>query len=231
MVILGGLELVAVGYVIHKHAQNKKEKQRIAEEAAALEEQQYRVFPSDRRGRHAHSQHRRRRSHSRRRHSADGRFKKESPRPLMPDSRPPQYNAAPVPMQKPFQRPSTYPQPFQSPNAPLQPPQQRPQPQMQAQLQPQHRHQSQPQAQYPPDIKYGWIDEPARPALQQDPYFPPTGWPAHWEQSRTAGPQIPESSRGRQERRPESPHVRFAPPRHTASVRSSSRSPPPSYRA
>ncbi|KAL2072203.1 hypothetical protein VTL71DRAFT_11546 [Oculimacula yallundae] len=229
MVILGGLELVAVGYVIHKHAQNKKEKQRIAEEAAALEEQQYRIFPSDGRGRHAHSQHRRRRSHSRRRHSADdGRRRKESPRPPMPVTRPPQYNVAPAPMQKPLQRPSTYPQPLQRPNAPLQP-QQRLQPQVQ--LQPQPQHQSQPQTQYPPDIKYGWTDEPVRPAMQQDPSFPPTGWPSHWEQSRAGGAQPPGSSRGREERRPGSPHVRFDSSRHAASVRSSSRSPPPSYRA
>ncbi|KAH7369826.1 hypothetical protein BKA65DRAFT_5853 [Rhexocercosporidium sp. MPI-PUGE-AT-0058] len=206
MVILGGLELVAAGYIIHKHAQNKKEKQRIAEEAAALEEQQYRIFPSDGRGRHSHSQHRRRRSHSRRRHSTDGRRRKESPRPPMP-------------------RPNTYPQPLQRPNAPLQP-QQRPQPQLQPQSQPQ----PQPQTQYPPDIKYGWTDEPARPPQQQDPSFPPTGWPAHWEQSRTGGTQRLEPSRGRQDRRAESPHVRFGPTRHTASVRSSSQSPPPSYR-
>ncbi|KAG4437012.1 hypothetical protein IFR05_007516 [Cadophora sp. M221] len=226
MVILGGLELVAAGYIIHKHAQNKKEKQRIEDEAAALEEQQYRIFPSDGRGRHSHSQHRRRRSHSRRRHSTDGRHRKESPRPPMPVSRPPQYNIAPAPMQKPLQRPNTHPQPLQRPNAPLQP-QQRPQ----AQPQPQSQPQPQPQTQYPPDIKYGWTDEPARPPQQQDSSFPPTGWPAHWEQSRTAGTQRPESSRGRQERREDSPHVRFGPSRHTPSVRSSSRTPPPSYRA
>ncbi|KAK0118478.1 hypothetical protein ONS95_012763 [Cadophora gregata] len=176
MVILGGLELVAVGYIIHKHNQNKKEKQRIEEEAAALEEQQYRIFPSDGRGRHSQSHHRRRRSHSRRRHSADGKYRKESPRPPMPVARPPQYSSAPTPIQKPLQMPNNHPQLLHRPNAPPQP-QQRPQPQFQAQ--------PQPQAQYPPDIKYGWTDEPTRRPSQQDPRFPPTGWPAHWEQSRT----------------------------------------------
>ncbi|KAG4421424.1 hypothetical protein IFR04_005483 [Cadophora malorum] len=222
MVILGGLELVAAGYIIHKHNQNKKEKQRIEEEAAALEEQQYRIFPSDGRGRHSQSHHRRRRSHSRRRHSTDGKYRKESPRPPMPVARPPQYNSTPALVQKPLQRPNTHPQPLQRPNAPLQP-QQRPQPQPQPQ--------PQSQAQYPPDIKYGWTDEPARPPQQQDLTFPPTGWPAHWEQSRTGSAQRPEPSRGREERRSDSPHVRFGPSRHTPSVGSSSRTPPPSYRA
>merc|ERR1711964_793137 len=133
------------------------------------------------------SHHRRRRSHSRRRHSTDGKYRKESPRPPMPVARPPQYNSTPALVQKPLQRPNTHPQPLQRPNAPLQP-QQRPQPQPQPQ--------PQSQAQYPPDIKYGWTDEPARPPQQQDLTFPPTGWPAHWEQSRTGSAQRPEPSRG-----------------------------------
>lgn len=222
MVILGGLEIVAAGYIIHKHNRNKKDKQRLADEAAALEEQQYRIFPSDGRGRHSRSEHRRRRSHSRRRHSSDAKYRQESPRPPMPQARPPpQYNVAPAPIMKPIQRPNTYPQPLQQPNAPFQPQQKPVQPQPQqrpAQFQPQ------PQSQYPPDIKYGWTDEPARPQQppQQDLNYPPTGWPAEWNSQ--AG-----SSRGR-ERRSDSPHVRFEHGRRPASVRSSSRSPPPSYR-
>merc|ERR1711977_130016 len=175
-----------------------------------------------RRGRRSQSHHRRRRSHSRRRHSTDGKYRKESPRPPMPVARPPQYNSTPALVQKPLQRPNTHPQPLQRPNAPLQP-QRRPQPQPQPQ--------PQSQAQYPPDIKSGWPDEPARPPQQQDLTFPPTGWPAHWEQSRTGSAQRPEPSRGREERRSDSPHVRFGPSRHTPSVGSSSRTPPPSYRA
>lgn len=36
MVLLGGLELVAAGYIIHKHQKNKREKRRLQEEADAL---------------------------------------------------------------------------------------------------------------------------------------------------------------------------------------------------
>jgi len=41
MVILGGLELAAAGYIIHKHRKNKREKQRLQEEEAALQQEQY----------------------------------------------------------------------------------------------------------------------------------------------------------------------------------------------
>ncbi|KAI9052440.1 hypothetical protein LZ554_003786 [Drepanopeziza brunnea f. sp. 'monogermtubi'] len=220
MVILGGLELVAAGYILKKHCDNKREKQRIEDEAAALEEQQYRIFPSDGRGRHSQSQHRRRRSHSRRRHSTDGKYRTESPQPPVPSLRLPQYINAPAPgnMQNPMQNPITYPPPPQRPNGPQPQQQQRP---------------SQPQqARYPPDIKYGWTDdEPARPMRQQDVNGPQTGWPAQWEQSGASSAPRAESSRGRQEMRTDSPHVRFASERYSPSVRSESRSPPPSYRA
>ncbi|EKD15038.1 uncharacterized protein L3040_003762 [Drepanopeziza brunnea f. sp. 'multigermtubi'] len=213
MVILGGLELVAAGYILKKHCDNKREKQRIEDEAAALEEQQYRIFPSDGRGRHSQSQHRRRRSHSRRRHSTDGKYRKESPQPPMSSARPPQYINVPAPGN--MQNPITYPPPPQRPNGPQPQQQQRP-------PQPQ-------EAQYPPDIKYGWTDdEPARPLRQHDVNDPPTGWPANWEQSVASRA---ESSRGRQEMRTDSPHVRFASERYSPSVRSESRSPPPCYRA
>ena len=39
MVILGGLEIVAAGYLYHKHEQNKKERERLREEDEALEEE------------------------------------------------------------------------------------------------------------------------------------------------------------------------------------------------
>jgi hypothetical protein len=41
MVIFGGLELVAAGYILHKHNQNKRERRRLEEDAEILEEEQY----------------------------------------------------------------------------------------------------------------------------------------------------------------------------------------------
>jgi hypothetical protein len=101
--------------------------------------------------------------------------------------------------------------------------------------------QPQPQAQsYPQDVKYGWTDDQSAQRPPQGGNFPPTGWPAEWQQSQGASssshtPQAQrpraEPSRGRSGGRPEdSPRVRFAAPRRSPSVRSLSRSPPPSYR-
>jgi len=61
MVILGGLELVAAGYLMHQHNKNKKDRQRIDEAALALEEQGY---PLQEDG--SHRRHHRRHSHDRR---------------------------------------------------------------------------------------------------------------------------------------------------------------------
>ena len=62
MVLLGGLEIVAAGYLIHKHNKNKKERARLEEEVAALEESSYPLFEADqrppRRHTHSHSQSR-----------------------------------------------------------------------------------------------------------------------------------------------------------------------------
>jgi hypothetical protein len=88
-------------------------------------------------------------------------------------------------------------------------------------------------------VKYGWTDDGQQRRPQHDPNAPPTGWPAEWQQSQGSSSRPPqqqrqtaESSRGRADRRPEeSPRVRFSAPRHSPSVRSLSRSPPPSYRA
>lgn len=59
MVLFGGLEIVAAGYLIHKHKQNKRERERLEEEAAALTEQQYPLQESSRLSRphrrHSHS--------------------------------------------------------------------------------------------------------------------------------------------------------------------------------
>ncbi|KAE8445588.1 hypothetical protein EG329_013221 [Mollisiaceae sp. DMI_Dod_QoI] len=239
MVLLGGLELVAAGYIIHKHQQNKRDKQRLDDEAAALEEEQYHLFPPDD-GRNSRSDNRRRRSHSRRRHSYDrydrhdrphshdGKYRRESPSPRpKPILKPTNYSNP----QLAQQRPPPY-------NAALATPPmaaaQRPAPQAQPQPQPA------PQS-YPQDIKYGWTDDqPSQQRPPQNQNYPPTGWPAEWQQSQGAGSssrppqprQTAESSRGRSDRRPEdSPRVHFAAPRHSPSVRSLSQSPPPSYRA
>lgn len=209
MVILGGLEIVAAGYLIHKHNQNKRDKQRLEDEAAALEEQQYRIFPSD--GRHSSSQHRHsrrrsrsreRQSHGRRRHSTDGRYKHDSPRPSKPAlvMAPAIHQAAQPPAYNPI------------PQTTAQPP--------------------------PQDMKYGWRDDEPVHGQRPNGQFPPTGWPAEWAQSQTALPngnlQPPQqrrgrSSRGHSETRSEAntSRVRFA---ISPSARSASRSPPPSYR-
>ncbi|KAG9242776.1 hypothetical protein BJ878DRAFT_481715 [Calycina marina] len=55
MVILGGLEIVAAGYLIHKHKKTKRERERLAEEAAALEESSYPLFSDCHH--HNHSSH------------------------------------------------------------------------------------------------------------------------------------------------------------------------------
>lgn len=208
MVILGGLEIVAVGYVIHKHAQNKKEKLRIEEEREEREEREYR---------------RQHRSHSRRRHSRERRhsydngkhdYRRESPRPPMPA----------MPVIRPAMKPAVQ--------------QQIPPQSMAQQMRPPPPYASVPTASSQPqqDIKYGWTDEPAQQQPpQHDPSFPPTGWPAHWAQSQTPSSSSTHLAPNSHSRRGEgrassaSPHVRFAEPRKGA--RSPSISPPPSYRA
>lgn len=242
MVLLGGLEIVAAGYLIHKHQQNKKDRQRLEDEAAALEESQYRIFPPDQRP--SSSQHRRRRSHSHEReerhsherrdrrdrydrpHSADGKYRRESPR--RESVRPPkaQMNIPPPQQQQMPIQPSFIPPPAPQQSAMRPPPP------------PLYNTVPTATAAPPQDVKYGWTDESARRPLQ-DPNYPPTGWPAHWAQSqtppaRTGTPQSQrgEPSRGRHERRNPTPEantsrVRFAVP---DDERSPSRSPPPSYR-
>ncbi|PBP23084.1 hypothetical protein BUE80_DR005695 [Diplocarpon rosae] len=218
MVILGGLELVAAGYIIHKHLQNKKERQRLEDEAAALEEEQYRIFPPDEPGRRSQSQHRRRRSPRRPTHSADSEYRRdETPRQQSPASRPSASNGGPAPAQKPLQRPNSPPQPLHQVLAPQRLPQPYPQPR--------------PETHYPLDVKYEWTheEESAKPPRQHDLGDSPTGGPPHWEQMNTSTRRA-ESSRGRRGRM-DSPPVEFGPSRDAPSVRSASRSPPPSYTA
>ncbi|ATZ49457.1 hypothetical protein BCIN_04g06030 [Botrytis cinerea B05.10] len=61
MVILGGLELLAAGYLIKQHLKHREEKQRLENEALDLDEQSYRIYSPDRAGP----------GHRRRRHSYD----------------------------------------------------------------------------------------------------------------------------------------------------------------
>lgn len=153
MVILGGLELVAAGYLINRHQKNKQEARRLQEEEEALEESRYRIHSADnagpgRRRSHSHDRHDHKRSHSHRRHSHDGRHSHDRrddrkynyerpPRDARPhaNSAPPPTYATAVPVVAQTVRPAQ-----------------------------------------PPAMA------PVRPPVQ-DPSFPPTGWPAHWEQS------------------------------------------------
>jgi hypothetical protein len=59
MVLLGGLELVAAGYIIHKHNKNKREKRRLQEEADAIEAERLNVAgpSSSHRRTHSHDGH------------------------------------------------------------------------------------------------------------------------------------------------------------------------------
>jgi len=230
MVILGGLEIVAAGYLIHKHQQHKKDRALAEEEEAYLEEEEDRKHRS--RHGHGHGSHSRRRHSRERRHSYDEgkhEYRRESPRPRPARSamRPPAPQQVPPPvMAQQSMRPPVPPMSAQSMEAP--PP-----------------YNAVPTATPQPaqDIKYGWTDEPTpqqQQPPQQDPNYPPTGWPQHWPQSQTPDPsarlgppssyQRDESSRSRENRRAASasPHVRFAVPRRG---RSPSASPPPTYRA
>jgi len=136
MVILGGLELVAAGYLINKHSKNKKEKRRLEEEEeAALEEEEDRLQyqPSSHHQRHSYD---RKYSHDQK-HSHDGKHShdRKHSRRRSPE------------------RPNYTPKPILVNGAP----------------------------QYIPNT----------PAVNSAPSqaYPPTGWPAHWEQSRHPTPQ------------------------------------------
>lgn len=190
MVVFGGLELVAAGYLIHKHNQNKRERALIREEAAALEEQQYPLQdepPYTRPHRHSHShgreetkeerkeRHRRRRSRERRERE---RWEYEN------SARPGRDHSAPPKMQvSKQQRPAAFPGHPQAQT-------QTPQPGGIVTGWPGHWQQTQtpatpppPHAQppppppamnpngYPQDVKYGFV--PEIPHDQYPPYPPP----------------------------------------------------------
>ncbi|PQE07439.1 hypothetical protein CJF30_00007157 [Rutstroemia sp. NJR-2017a BBW] len=77
MVILGGLELLAAGYLLNRHLKHKEEKQRLEIEALDLEERSYPIYSADDAGprrsrRHSHDRERdRKERRQRRRDSPD----------------------------------------------------------------------------------------------------------------------------------------------------------------
>lgn len=205
MVLFGGLEIVAAGYLIHKHKQNKRERARLDEDAAALEEEQYPLQERPRphrRHSHAHShshsdddgerKERRRRRRSRERRERDK---------LEYDGRPPRQSSAPPKMEPP--------QPAQVQVEPgivtgwpthwkqsQTPPTSAPQPQVV------------PPNQYPQDVKYGFV--PEIPHDQYTPYPPPpfAAGPApqrHEEERRGRADKL--EVRGRHSRRSVSPNL------------------------
>jgi len=127
MVILGGLELVAAGYLLREHAKNKRDRRDLRQEAETLEDTQYEVEQEERRRRRTHS-------HNGRHHHR-------------PDSRE------------------------------------------------RRHHYADPKPPYNPNLTYGSQPQgPPRPSsvppmMQTTPNYPPTGWPAHWDQSHRPGPE------------------------------------------
>jgi hypothetical protein len=98
MVVFGGLELVAAGYLIHKYNKTKEEQRRIEEEEERLERLE----------RRSRSDYRRKHSHERRRHSRDRKRRYDDekhshePRPqylTQPAPQPPRASSAPPPME------------------------------------------------------------------------------------------------------------------------------------
>ncbi|KAK2628992.1 hypothetical protein QTJ16_002095 [Diplocarpon rosae] len=202
MVILGGLELVAAGYIIHKHLQNKKERQRLEDEAAALEEE------------HTDEDNRLvARRIPRIANTGGTRAQGNSHQPRGHQLR----TGAPRRRRNHFNGRIPPPQPLHQALAPQRLPQPYPQPR--------------PEIHYPLDVKYEWTheEESAKPPRQHDLGDSPTGGPPHWEQMNTSTRRA-ESSRGRRGRM-DSPPVEFGPSRDAPSVRSANRSPPPSYTA
>jgi hypothetical protein len=237
MVILGGLEIVAGAYLINKHVKNKKERARIEDERQRLEEEQYHLSPPREQRSHRHHRSHSERPHSRERRDGDGRResrrrdsddrkhpnerKHSHERRLRKENRPASTSPAPA-----YYKPQTA-----SPRPPVQQPYiPSPMPQHNMpQTAPVIHHPVQPQAQQPPypqDIKYGWTDNgPSSSAQNLQQGFPPTGWPAHWEQSQR--PETPNDPYGRarskSEIRPNESRVRFDLPGERSS------SPPPRY--
>jgi len=176
MVILGGLELVAAGYLIHKHNKNKRERALLREEAAALEEEQYPLQDSRHSHSHSHSldreetrderkeRHRRRRSRERRKREKweyenggrEGRDHSAPPRIHVPVQQPPVF---PVQTQHPQPGgfpPTGWPSHWKQSQTPPTPPPQNPFPTN--------------ANRYPPDVKYGFVPEIAH---EEYPSYPP----------------------------------------------------------
>lgn len=210
MVLFGGLEIVAAGYLLHKHNQCKKERIRLEEEAAALEEQQYPLQEKPRphrRHSHSHSEEDEERRERRRRRRSRERREREK---FEYEGRPPRMNSAPpgapkMQTQRPAPRPAQvqvepgvvagwpahWKQTQQPPTAPPQP-QQMPIP----------------ANQYPPDIKYGFV-----PDIPHDRYpsYPPPPFSAgpapHPRHDERRGRAETLEVRGRHSRRNASPNL------------------------
>ncbi|KAH6664078.1 hypothetical protein B0J14DRAFT_251662 [Halenospora varia] len=245
MVLLGGLEIVAAGYLINRHQKNKRERERIEAERLALEESSYHIFPPSSSERHRRSRSERRydddrdrrdgrdgrerRSSRERRRSKERRERRDSEgrRPVRPasmDPVPPRYESSSRPSKQSAPRPPVAHVPQ------FIPPPQQPIPQ-QAYTPPPPPQQPQAQ-QYPPDIKYGWTPSSSPPPSSSSSSVagPPTGWPSHWEQSqrpeRSALRPDNESGRGRSNSR-----VRFdVSGEPQPGERARSWSPPPEYK-
>ncbi|EPE30812.1 hypothetical protein GLAREA_03779 [Glarea lozoyensis ATCC 20868] len=180
MVILGGLEIVAGAYLINKHVKNKRERQRLEEERQRLEEEQYHIFPPRERPHRHHRSHserpqsrdRRDRHGSResRRRDSDERRSRKEDRPASMSPAPSYYKPQNIPSRPLVQQP--YIPPPHSQHIPHVAP---------ATQSTQQPHAPQP---YPQDIKYGWTEDGSSASSQsQQQGFPPTGWPAHWDQT------------------------------------------------
>jgi len=251
MVLCGGLELVALGYVIHKHQKNKRERELLKGEVAALEEQQYPL--QERPHRHTHSnshsldrqesreerreRHRRRRSKERREREkwefehGGGREYMASPKIHAPHVRPP-IIVAPGQTQTP--QPNGY------------PPTGWPSNWKQAHTPPTPIPLAQPNG-YPQDVKYGFV--PEIPHEEYPPYPPPPFSPnpsGRDSRGRSSTLDVNDGRRGRpttrrsvsprlgvydEYSRSPTPRVRFSTEDVVLGEGRGVKSPPPKYRA
>lgn len=187
MVLLGGLELVAAGYLIHQHQKIKKERSQLEEESYPLQE--------DGSHRHSHRRHSQERRHSRegrhsrdrrhgRSHSYDGEGKHRRHRSESRERRHRREKEEYVPRPGRGRENSAPPM-----RAPLAVP-----------VNALGRQSSAPASQ-----QLAPVQRPP-PSQQPPPGYPPTGWPAHWAQSRIPPPPAPGAAP-----RP-APHQAQAPP-------------------
>jgi len=172
MVILGGLEIVAATYLIHKHNQNKRDRALLREEAASIEEETYHLQedpPYHRPHRRSHSREReesdeeRKERHRRRRERREREKREQSAPPRIPvpvvhqqqQQQQQQYPLRQTQTPQPGGIVTGWPAHWKQSQTPPTPP---PQPQMGPNG-------------YPQDVKYGFV--PEIPHDQYPPYPPP----------------------------------------------------------